>query len=93
MTNQATKNQVEFFLHNKKTNFTVCFSELPDGSIKMEWLQTRNPNEDVNDEIYTKEQARLEWKKVVKEGGRSASGWSAHQTKRGSSWDSDYYHD
>ena len=81
------------FLHNKKQNLTVCFEELPDGKIKMEWLQTFDPNEDINDEIYTKEEARAEWKKFVKEGAKPASGWSDHQSKRESAWSTNYYND
>lgn len=80
MTNQAIKNQVEFFLHNKTTGETIQFYDNMDGTMTLSYQMTLDPNEELNDDKMTLEEGRTAWKKYRKEGFKKATSW--HTCKR-----------
>lgn len=74
----------QYFLHNPKTGCTTCFTPRDNGMVRVQWQQTLDPNEELNEEDYTKEEARKVWRQEKKEGARKATGW--HTCKRDSAW-------
>jgi hypothetical protein len=77
-------NHPQHFLHNTKTGTTLCFQKNHKGEVIVYYQHTLDPNEELNDDTFTVEEARKEWKKYIAEGYRKATGW--HTCKRDSAW-------
>jgi hypothetical protein len=75
---------------NKPEGMTVCFSPKGDGTVYVQWQQTLDPDEELNDETMSKEAARAYWKELRGEGYKPASGWHSCKRRQG---DCGYFHD
>ena len=68
------------FLHKEQIGVTICFSPNVDDTVTICWQRTLDPNEDLDEEVHSKEAARAYWKTKVKQGYKPATYW--HQCKR-----------
>lgn len=80
---------IQTFLHQPEGE-TICFTENGDGTVHVQWQQTLDPDEELNDETMSTKDARAYWKQKRKEGYKVASGW--HQCKRRQG-DCGHFHD
>lgn len=59
---------------------TICFTDNGDGTVHVQWQQTLDPDEELNDETMPTAAARSLWRAKRQAGYKVASGW--HQCKR-----------
>ncbi len=77
-------NTNETFLHSKRMGITICFRDNRNGTVTLSYQRTLDPNEELDDDTLSTEDARKEWKKFWSEGYRKATAW--HTCKRDSAW-------
>jgi hypothetical protein len=79
----------DHFLHSDKEGTTICFSDNGNGTVKLSYQQTLDPDEELGCDTYPAAIARDKWKEYMAKGYKKATGW--HTCKRRSAWHPDYY--
>jgi hypothetical protein len=67
------------FLHQPEGE-TVCFTANDNGTVEVTYQRTLDPNEELDSDTFTTEEARDFWRRLRAKGYREATYW--HQCKR-----------